>query len=254
MSRTNDQLWVVKSPVDRSSPLPLHYQLKQRLLGLIRDEGINPGDLLPSEKDLEELYGVSQITVRRAMRELSVEGHIVRKAGRGSFVRQIKFQDHAAMLGGFANDLTSQGYKAESQILDLGRRPATAVVAKKLSIETGKNLLWFKRLLMADDEPIAISNAYLNVGQHIVFTREELNRDSVFPLLEQNYGLVLRRAQKSIEVTVTLEDEAEILGVAVNAPALLTELVVFDEKGDQICFVKTLYRGDRYKYHISLPQ
>jgi GntR family transcriptional regulator len=238
--------------LDRSSPLPLYYQLKQILLKHIQSDAINPGDLLPSEKELEEKYGVSQITVRRALQDLTVEGHIVRKAGQGSFVRQTKLEDRSATLGGFVKDLEAQGYKVESQILDHGMRLATAQVAEKLSLEGAKDLFYLKRLVLADDEPIAITTAYLDVELSVSFTADELSSDSIFPLLQQKYGIRLPRAQKSIEVTVTLEDEAELLCVPPNSPAMLTELIVYNERDQRKGFVKTVYRGDRYKYYISV--
>lgn len=253
MITANKQPWE-ESVINRDDPLPLYFQLKQVLLKHIQDGDINPGELLPSEKVLEELYGVSQITVRRALRELALEGHIVRQAGRGSFVRQVKLQDRSAMLGGFVADLVAQGYQVESQILEYRECPATARLAEQLNIEIGKKLLYFKRLVFADSESIAVTQAYFNVGSHVVFTREELRRDSIFPLLERTYGIVLRRAEKSVEVTVALEDEADVLGVAPNSPLMLTELVVYNEKDTAVGFVKTLYRGDRYKYYITLTR
>lgn len=251
MSQTDSELWE-DGGLDRSSPLPLYYQLKQLLLKHIESDAVNPGDLLPSEKELEERYGVSQITVRRALRELTEDGQIVRKVGQGSFVRQAKIEDRSATLGGFAKDLEEQGYEVESQILEYGTQLSTPEIARKLGLKRGKDLLCFKRLVLADNEPIAITTAYLDAGQKVVFSAEELSADSVFPLLEQKYGIRLSRAQKSIEVTLTTIDEAQLLGVAPHSPAMLTELIVYDEQKQRKGFVKTLYRGDRYKYYITV--
>ena len=244
----------VEFEIDRSSPLPLYFQVKQMILKRIEEEYAQPGSSLPGEKELEEQYGVSRITIRRALQELVDEGYIVRQPGKGSFVRQAKLQDRSAVLGGFANDLQAQGYEVESEILDYCVRSAAPHIAKKLGIETGKNVLYLKRLVIADGEPLAVTNAHFNVGPHVVFSREELSSDSIFPLFEQKYGIVLRRAQKSIEVTLTLKDEAELLGVALNAPAMLTELLVFNEQEELVGFVKTLYRGDRYKFFITVTR
>ena len=244
----------VESGIDRSSPLPLYYQVKQILLQYIQNGNISPGELLPSEKELEEQYKVSRITVRRALQDLAAEGYIMRQAGRGSFVRQVKLQDRSEKLGGFVDDLVAQGIKVESEILDYGRRPAVSHVAEKLGVESGDKLLYFKRLVRDDGEPLAIATAYFNVGKHVIFTPEELNSDSIFPLLEHKYGIVLRRAEKSIEVTVALEDEAKMLNVKPNAPLMLTELVIYNEQGQSVGFVKALYRGDRYKYYITLTR
>src|SRR5690606_48713 len=139
-------------------------------------------------------FGVSRITVRRALRDLVDEGYIVRQPGKGSFVRQAKLQDRSAVLGGFAHDLQAQGYEVESEILDYGRRSAPPHIAKKVGIEVGKNVLCLNRLVIADGEPIAVTHAHFDVAEHVVFSREELESDSIFPLFEQKYGILLRRA------------------------------------------------------------
>jgi len=244
----------VEIEIDRNSPLPLYFQVKQMILKRIEEENAQPGSSLPGEKDFEEQYGVSRITIRRALQELVDEGYIVRQPGKGSFVRQAKLQDRSAVLGGFAYDLRAQGYEVESEILEYSVQPAATHIAEKLGIGIGKDLLYFKRLVIADGEPIAVTNAHFNVDSHVAFSRKELSMDSIFPLFERKYGIVLRRAQKSIEVTLTLKDEADLLGVAPNSPAMLTELLVFNEQEETVGFVKTLYRGDRYKYFIMVTR
>jgi GntR family transcriptional regulator len=243
-----------QSLLDRDSPLPLYYQLRQILLHHILSGDIAPGELLPTEQELQERHGVSRITVRRAMSDLASEGYISRQAGRGTFVQRAKVQDRSEKLGGFVDDLVAQGYKVKSQILQDGVRPVPHCVAQKLGIDEGQPVLYFERLVYADGEPIGLATAYFNVGQGITFTREELNSDSIFPLLEHKYNIVLQRADKTIEATVALGNEAKLLGVRPNTPLLLTELIAYDEQGQRVGFVKTIYRGDRYKYYHQVTR
>lgn len=250
----SDDLIKATAAIDRSSPLPLYYQLRQILLRHILSGDIAPGEPLPTEKELQERHCVSRITVRRALSDLASEGYISRQAGRGTFVLRAKVQDRSEKLGGFVDDLVAQGYEVESQILGHGFRPVPHRVAQKLGVDVGQPVLYLRRLVYADSEPIGLATGYFNVGEEITFTREELNSSSIFPLLEQKYNIVLRRADKTMEATLALGDEAELLDVKPNTPLLLAELIAYDEQGQRVGFVKSLYRGDRYKYYQSITR
>ena len=77
-------------PIDRSSPIPLYYQLKEYLKARIVSAKMKPGDRIPSERDLIKKHNLSYATVTRALRELVIEGLLIREQGRGSFVSFIK--------------------------------------------------------------------------------------------------------------------------------------------------------------------
>lgn len=240
--------------VDRDSPLPLYYQVMQILLQQIESGQLAPGDTLPGEKELQELFGVSRITIRRALSELASEGYVSRHSGRGTFVQPPKLQDHSKRLGGLMEELTEQGYAVESTVLQYEVRPASPYVAQKLGVDEGVPVLHFGRMVRADGEPIAMATAFLNVDDDVHFTLEELNSESIFDLLENKYGIIPGRVDKTIEAAAALEEEAHLLDVAPNAPMLLTRLVVYDEQGRRLAYVKSVYRGDRYKYGITLTR
>lgn len=236
------------TPLDRSSPVPLWYQLQQALLQLIQNGDFGPDAALPSEKELESIYGVSRITVRRALGNLATAGYVVRESGRGTFVLPPKVRHSSERIGGLHDDLAAQGYRVEAKVLEQGRPPAPASVASRLGLEEGHPVLYVRRLVFADGEPILLSANYHNVEPGIVFTRDELESDSIFKLLEQKHGVVLRRADRTIEATVALESDAKLLGVPPNAPMLLVRLIVYDDLDRPVSYVRALYRGDRYKY------
>ncbi len=245
----DDQVRTINA-IDRSSPLPLYYQLKRILLRHIQNEDIIPGEAIPSETELQERYGVSRITVRRALSDLASEGYISRQPGRGTFVLRPKLQSPSEKLG-FGDSLAAQGFKVEWQILQYGLQPAPQRVAQKLHIAEGQPLLYFQRLVYADDEPIMLAKVYVKVGEGMTLTHEEINSSSVYPLLERKYGIVVHHADRTIEATVALEDEARVLHSKVNSPILLVETIIYDGRDQPAVFVKALYRGDRYKYYCA---
>jgi len=234
--------------IDRSSPLPLYYQLRQILLKQINDGHFRPGEPIPSEVGLQEQYGVSRITVRRALSGLASEGYLLRQPGKGTFVLRPKLQDRSGRLGGFAADLASRGFKVDSAIVAFGVQPIPPHVARALKLETGHPLLFFRRMVFADDEPIALGTAYCRLSEGITFTKEELATDSIFRLLERKYGIRLLLAERTIEAVVLLPDEAESLEARPGTPALLSRLTAHDSHNRPIVFSRTVYRGDRYRH------
>jgi GntR family transcriptional regulator len=250
----NDDQLRTTTAIDRSSPLPLYYQLKRILLRHIQDGDISPGEAISSETELQEKYCVSRITVRRALGDLASEGYISRQPGRGTFVLRAKLQDRSERLGGFRESLSAQGFKVEWQIHQYGVRPAPSSVARELGVDEGQPLLYFQRLVYADGEPIMLATVYINAGGGTTFTREELDSDSIYLLLERKYGIVVHRADRTIEATIALEDEAQLLHVEPNTPMLLIRFVTYGHQGQPVAVVKALYRGDRYKYYHSITR
>src|SRR5690554_307505 len=95
--------------LSRSSPIPLHAQLRALLLDQLQSELYEAGDVLPTEQELERTYGVSRMTVRRALSDLAASGYIVRRAGRGSMVLHQKVRHSSGELGGLVANLREQG-------------------------------------------------------------------------------------------------------------------------------------------------
>ncbi len=237
--------------IDRNSPVPLHYQLKQILLRQVQEEYTELGQPFPSEKVLQEKYNVSRITVRRALSELVSAGFLTRQPGRGTFAVPPKFQNRSLKLGGLIDDLAAQGHNVKLQVLRCEMVLAPPKIADKLGKGAGCAVLYLERIISADDEPIAIAKGYFDVGENVV-TREELGDSSIYPVLEDKCGIVFHRATKTIEPTVALEEEAALLHTKPNALMLLVESTVYNNHNRPVALVKSLYRGDRYKYFVTV--
>lgn len=237
--------------INQDSPVPLYYQLQQILLHQIESGEFNPGDPFPSENELEEKYGVSRITVRRALSELTVRGYLSRRAGRRTWVISQKLQTISGKLGGIFEDLAAQGFQVQSQILELDRRVAPRKVVNILQVSERSEVTYFKRLLSVDREPIGLTHFFLKANKPIILTRDELERGSVFPTLEKKYGIKLRRARQTIEAATPLDEECKLLGIPSSVPVLLFESISCYENGAPASFGKTIYRGDRYRHYVE---
>jgi GntR family transcriptional regulator len=194
--------------LDRTSPLPLYHQLKQILLQKIQSLDVGSGKPLPSRRDTT-MYGVS-LSPTSSLGELKNEGYVSRQPGRGTFALRPKLQDQSQRLGGFTDDLKAQGYNVSSRILAYAWSAPPAIIAKKLGLGSERWVRHLKRIVFADGEPIGLSQGWFTIPENVTFSNEELAKDSIYPLLERKYGIIIRRANKTIEATLALEDEAAL--------------------------------------------
>lgn len=208
------------------------------------------GDAIPSERRLAVDLGVSRPTLRAAIDELVREGLLRRRHGSGTFVSEPKIALPLAMTS-FSEDMQRRGMRPGSRVLSFERRSAGAKVGQRLRISPGDDVWAIRRLRLADEETMAIE--LLHVPRALVgdLRRDDLVRGSFYELLAQR-GAAVTSGVQTIEPTVTSEEEARILGVPVHSPAFLFERTSECEAGDAVEFVRSVYRGDRYRLITEL--
>ncbi len=236
--------------VDRSSPAPLYHQLREVLLTLIKEGQLQEGDLIPTERELGEKFEVSRITVRRAINELVREGYLVAQQGKGTFVARPKIQRHMTEMKSFSEEMAEEGHRPGSRLLSSRHERASGYVASALDIGDDGWVWVVERLRLADDEPICISLAYLNLPPALSLTPAELEQEvSLWSILEKK-GISLSRSEDTIQAVAAGEREAELLQVEVGTPLLLVEGVVYTDQDVPIEYHSMLNRGDRYTYSV----
>jgi GntR family transcriptional regulator len=226
-------------------------EARERVLDLIDRLGV--GDAIPSERQLSVDLGVSRLTVRAALDELAREGYLVRRRGSGTFVSEPKIAQELTMTS-FTEDMRRRGIVASSRTLDLTVVPAGARLGRLLNVSPSEPIVVAKRLRMAGDETMAIET--LHVRDSIIpgLTEADLEQSSFYTLLRERYGVLLGSALQTIEPTVTNEEESEALGVPLHSPAFLFERTTRSERGEIVEFVRSIYRGDRYRLVTELAR
>lgn len=241
--------------LNRFSSAPLYDQLKQALLVRIKNGEFTSDTPLPTETELIKQYDVSRITVRRAMRELELEGHIYRIPGKGTFILEPKIKREMSRLTSFTEDmLDRQITDISSRLLDFHQEPASEHVAEKLGISPQTPVWFIRRLRIADDQPIAIGIAYISLPPHIAISAIELEEvGSLFALLESK-GVTLIEADRNIEAILANQESAKLLEVQEGAPLLFVEGVVYTQNNAPIEYHQIIGCGERYKYSLFLKR
>jgi GntR family transcriptional regulator len=237
--------------IDKTSPLPLYHQLTEALLSMIRDGELKEGDLIPTEREIGEKFQVSRITVRRAIDELVRDGYLITHQGKGTFVARAKIQRHMTRMMSFSEEMTGEGHRPGSRLLSLRHEKAGGHVGPALRVSAESWVWVVERLRLADDEPMCVSLAYLNLPPNVALTPAELQQEvSLWSALEKK-GIQLARSAETIQAVAACEREAELLGVDVGAPLLLVEGVVYSDQDLPVEYHQIHNRGDRYTYSVQ---
>jgi GntR family transcriptional regulator len=226
-------------------------EARERVLDLIDRLGV--GDAIPSERQLSADLGVSRLTVRAALDELVREGYLVRRRGSGTFVSEPKIAQELTMTS-FTEDMRRRGIIASAKTLDLSVVPAGARLGRLLNVSPSEPILVASRLRLADAETMAIETLHVREAVVPGLSAGDLEQTSFYTLLRERYGVVLGSALQTIEPTVTNEEESEALGVPLHSPAFLFERTTRSEHGEIIEFVRSIYRGDRYRLVTELAR
>src|SRR5580700_3033893 len=234
--------------ITRQPGSTVHGQIEDWLADAIAAGQLAPGDRLPAEHDLAAWLGVSRMTLRHALGELSQRGLVTRTVGRGggTFVAEAKFEQDLTTLAGFSEQLRRHGKVASARVLAATRIPASPAAAAALELPEGAAVHDVRRIRLADGRPIVIEHSQFPADLFPDLLDCRLD-GSLYELLADNYGQRPHRARESLEPVVAGVREAEALEVEEGAPLMLVERTAYSMTGRPLEFARDLFRGDRTK-------
>ena len=238
--------------LDKDSPVPLHVQLRDLLREQILSGTLPPHTQLPSERELCLQYGVSRITVRQALGELSHEGLIYTTVGKGTYVAVPKVQEELQPLSSFTEDVRRRGMTASSRVLQATIVPADDRLAELLRVPRGAEVVRLHRLRLANGLPLAVQLTWLPHHLCPELLAYDLASSSLFDILRREYHLRLVRAETSIEAALATPEERELLQLPTPAAVLISEQTTYLDTDAVIEFARSVFRGDSYRLHARM--
>jgi GntR family transcriptional regulator len=224
---TMQQASAANGPVSAGAGVPLHRQLFLVLHDEIDRGVLAPGDSLPTEQTLCDQFGISRITVRRALADLAEQGYIERRQGVGSFVREHASADLSAASGSYMDGLRQAQFATEVEVLELDahRRPPRAVAD---ALETPDELLHIVRLRRQrrTGEPLMVTEAWLPNELADQLNEPALRREPLYELLS-NVGIVAERMRHEITAEIAGPRHAHLLDTAIGAALLRVNRLAF---------------------------
>lgn len=235
--------------VDRTSPVPLYYQVAQVLERAIDAGDLAPGDRLDNEIALAERLGLSRPTMRRAIQYLVDRGLLVRKRGVGTQVvhRAVR---RPIELTSLYDDLASEGRSPRTDVLRLEEIPASDTVAHVLGVADGAPVLALERLRYADDEPLALLRNYLPHGI-VPLTEEGLRANGLYQTMRAA-GIRLHLASQVVGARAATTAEARLLAESRGAPLLTMRRTAYDDAGSVVEYGDHVYRASVYSFEFVL--
>lgn len=239
------------------SGTPIYVQLENLVRDKLERGDWTPGMMLPSERDLCETFGISRMTVRQAISNLVSQGLLTRTQGKGTFVARPRLRQTLSKLTSFTEDMRDRGLLVTTRLLELEQRAASPDIASALAIPEGAPVLYLQRLRSANGHPMAIETSTLRGDISAPLLHEDLEHQSLYRLLEERCGARLVRASQELESGIADEAEARLLAVPTGAPVLHIQrrsLALWQGLEVLVEYVRSTYRGDRYRFHVELER
>lgn len=236
-----------EKPLEKKSQSPLYQQLMTRLKNDINAGAYPPGARIPSEQVLCETYGVSRVTVRKAMLDLVQEGLLLRRQGKGTFVADERLSRDLHQITSFSTACAEKGHQASAKLVSAELVEPTAEDAERLHIQPHEQTLEICRVRLCDDEPVMLEiNRF---PQRYAFLRGEIDGISLYELLRKR-GVVPTSATHDISLGHATPYVSKHLPVAQGDAMLILDEMVLDQHGDPLHTSRQWIRGDRYTFRI----
>lgn len=235
------------SSLDRRSVIPLYYQIRERLIEQIHSRALKSGDALPSEQELAGTLGVSRMTARQALKSLCELGFAYSEQGKGTFVSASKLEKNFRQVLSFSEEMAQRGLKASSRVLSAEVCAAKDEIAASLQLHSGEKVFRLRRIRMANSAPMGIESSSIpqrlcpDLLEHLEPSK------SLYKQLAQRYRIEIAIAEEEVEASLARAEEARLLGISKGSPVFVFTRVSYLQSGQPAEYVKSTYRGDRYK-------
>lgn len=223
----------------------LRNDLMDRLEDYIQEQQLPPETRLPSERELCELWKCNRVTLRTAIRKLVDEGRLYRLQGSGTYLAAPKIERNLWQFCSFGEAMRAGGHELSTHLVAFACMEAPKLVAEALEILLGATMWRLERLRIVDGRPLALETAWVPVALAPTLDRYDLERESLYATLEEQFGIRLLRSSQALSCARGKVEEASLLQVEDGTDLLLLEGTAFDQRDRPVEFSRALTRGDR---------
>ncbi|KNZ43554.1 GntR family transcriptional regulator [Acetobacterium bakii] len=233
--------------IKRENPKPLYIQLEELIRNNI-EEGIwKRNTAIPSENEMNRLYGVSRMTIRSACSQLVQDGVLYRVPGKGTFVAEPKIMAESLAYMGFREQLERMGYEITTELLNVTEKKASLSVANRLQCPQGSPILEIERLRFLKGEPISLHYSRIPYNLCKNLSERALEEEQLCVLLEKEYNLKPSRVMETFESVTASKKESKLFKVPHGFPLLVLEDILYDKDDKPFEYSKVIFRGDKIK-------
>ena len=233
--------------IDKSSPIPVYYQLKNDLISKIAQGIWKPGECIASERELCEIYGVSRMTIRQALGELVQEDVLFRIKGKGTFVCEPTVKQEDMMS--FTEMMKQTGRNLRTEVIDFKKINTPEHLTEIITLD---EIYRINRKRIVDNECIAIEKVYIPVD-YCGYIDEKMLEGSLFKILEE-FGYVVDHSQSAIASVIMNEELKELFNVNQDVPLLKITSKTYTQKGKMLFLEESIYRSDKFVLQVNISR
>lgn len=235
-----------QKPVVQDHPqgVALYQQIKDFIASRIQDGTWMAGDRLPSESELVHQFGMSRMTVNRALRELVEQGRIRRIAGVGSFVADDKPQSHLLQIASLAQDIRSRGHDYACEVHTVERVSASLEVGAALGLATGSSVFHSVCIHKEDGVPMQLEDRYVNPALVPDYLQQDFVREQPSDFLVRT--VVFDQMEHVVDAVLPTPEQAQMLEMESGQPCLLLTRRTW-QREVPITLVRCWHPGTRYR-------
>lgn len=241
--------------IDKSSPVPMYFQIKQEIIKLIKNKTYNTGDQLPTELEFCEALDISRPTIRQAFQELIAEGYITRQKAKGTFVSKPKVDGFFfKRLQNYNEEMKSLGLTPSTKVLKTEVLKATDCICENL--KTNGDVFHLERLRFADNDPMVYVHTYIPMHLYADIHLHNFANDhtSLYDIMKNTYNHPIAYVDRTIEAKNATAEIASLLNIKKGSAIYTITTIAYDENDIPVEYSEAYYRGDRNKFSIRLVQ
>lgn len=240
----------VTETLDRDSAIPLYQQLEEILYAKITGGEWVPNQRVPSENEMNRIYGLSRMTVRGVLSKMATEGLLVRVPGKGTYVAPPKITARSPAYKGVREQLEAQGYAISTTLVSVDTTAAPRAVREGLRLE-GQDVVAVVRLRSANGSPVSLHRSYVPANLAPDLADHDLVGQQLCVVLKDQYALPMASVAENLEAVAVEGTDATLLELRRGAPALMLTDVISDPTGRPFEYSSIVFRGDTVRLQFD---
>ncbi len=241
--------------LDKNVPIPLYFQLEKLILEEIESGAYPVGSMIPTEKELSQMFDISRTTVRQAITDLVQKEQLYRIKSKGTFVSRPKIsQEFIQSILSFNEDVMHAGRTPSTEVLDLKIVRLPQEIAVQMGLAADTNAIYLYRKRYADADPIVRVETYLPYDTCSFLLEHDFTRESLYDVLSTQDNTKVTRIKRLCEARPANSEDVAVLGIKRGRPIQHFNSFGYTRHGKLVEFSIARYRGDQSKFQVEISR